>query len=531
MAEQRRAIGRRSWRARRTTLVVALLALAPGSIAHAGAPAGPGRSQTSPSRSVAPTDTSPAPSPSPSVELGSMYAVVDQIGARALWERGFTGRGVNVAVIDTGVANVESLSGADKVIAMVDLSAEATVPEAQYMDTYGHGTHMAGIIAGRQPGADPALARQHPEWFLGVAPDAGLVSVKVGDNTGQVDVSQVIAGVDWVVEHAAELDIRVINLSYGSASVLPYAVDPIAAAVERAWQAGIVVVAAVGNDGRQMRSLASPANDPYVVAVAAAEASNGGDRFTVPTWASSGDGVRNPDVSAPGAHIISLRSPSSRIDIEHPEGYVSETLFKGSGSSQAAAVVSGAVALLLDARPELSPDQVKALLGTGNLAVAPIDPRFSGAGLVQLAGSVDAPAPAASQQWPASDGSGSLDAARGDRHVVIFNCVVRGEYSLMAEPWIGARWTGARWTDGTWDGARWTGSTWRGSRWVGARWTGARWTGARWTGVDWTGARWTDGSWTASSWTGARWTGARWTAAGWADMSWSGARWSGASWT
>ena len=148
-----------------------------------------------------------------------MYRVVDQIGARALWLRGIDGSGVNVAVIDTGVAPVAAL--AQQVVAVVDLSAEAGIEEARFIDTFGHGTHMAGIIAGATPGADPAQAAAHPEWFMGVAPRAGIVSVKVADNSGAVDITQVIAGVDWVTDHAAELNIKVLNLSYSSGSTLP----------------------------------------------------------------------------------------------------------------------------------------------------------------------------------------------------------------------------------------------------------------------------------------------------------------------
>jgi serine protease AprX len=246
---------------------------------------------------------------------GSMYNVVDQIGARTLWKAGITGKGVNVAVIDTGVADVPALSGADKVVAMVDLSAEAGVPGAEFVDTFGHGTHMSGIIAGRDPGANPATADQRPEWFLGVAPDAGIVSVKTGDNTGSVDVTQIIAGIDWVIENAASLNIRVINLSYGSGSTLGYQTDPLAFAVERAWQAGIVVVVSVGNDGKADKNLDMPAADPYVIAVSGAQVKN--KKFTVPSWSSWGKG-RLPDVSAPGASSRApFHTPSSSSYTPH----------------------------------------------------------------------------------------------------------------------------------------------------------------------------------------------------------------------
>jgi serine protease AprX len=464
------------------------------------------------------TETSP-PITGAAVEAGSMYRVVDQINARSLWAQGFDGSGVNVAVIDTGVAPVPEL--AHKTVAVVDLSAEARVPEARFVDTYGHGTHMAGIIAGTAPGITTAQAGNNPAWFMGVAPGAGIVSVKVADNSGAVDVSQVIAAVDWVTDNARDLNIRVINLSYSSGANLPYTIDPLAFAVERAWRAGIVVVAAAGNDGRSEKRLSAPATDPYVIAVAAAEPRNDG-KFKVPSWATSGDGVRNPDLSAPGASIHSLRAPSSRIDLMHPEGYVSEQLFKGSGSSQAAAVVSGAVALLLDARPELTPDQVKALLvaSADSRALNTSNPRFSGAGLLDVAAAAQRPTPNAVQSWTPSNGSAPLDQARVDEMVNALGAPIVGNTTVLGTPWEGTRWSGTRWSGGTWEGTRWSGGTWMGTRWSDSTWTGTRWSNTSWTGTRWSGTRWSN-----TSWTGTRWSGTRWS-----DSSWTGTRWSDGGW-
>ena len=462
--------------------------------------------------------------------LGSMYHVVDQIGARELWSEGITGEGINVAIIDTGVVPVAALSDADKVVAVVDLSAEAGVPEATYLDTYGHGTHVAGIIAGRTPGADPAQADDHPEWFMGVAPDAGLVSVKVADNTGAADISQVIAGVDWVVEHADELDIRVLNLSYTSRSPLDYESDPLTFALERAWNAGLVVVVAAGNDGWGARGLASPANDPYVIAAGAVEAVGDHD-FVVPSWASSGNGLRNPDVAAPGAHIDSLRVPASRVDQEHPEGFVSDTLFRGSGSSQAAAVVSGAAALLLDARPNLTNNQVKALLKRETQRPSPGAAALTGAGVIQLDDIYRLRARPGIQTFAPALGDGSLEAARGGQHVVYNGNVISGEITALGTSWTGTSWTGDRWTSGTWNGTSWTGGTWMGTSWTGTSWTGTSWTGTSWTGTSWTGTSWTGTSWTGTSWTGTSWTGTSWTGTSWTGTSWTGTSWTGTSWT
>ena len=453
--------------------------------------------------------------PAPTTSLGAMSSVVEQIGADDLWAAGVTGAGVNVAVVDTGVVPVPALDDSDKVVAVVDLSTEAAIPELRYLDTYGHGTHMAGIIAGR----DEATG------FRGVAPDAGLVSVKVADNAGTTDISQVIAGVDWVVDHADELDIRVLNLSYSSGSPLGYEIDPLSAAVERAWHAGIVVVVAAGNDHRSAGELASPADNPYVIAVAGAEARKGG-WFTVPNWATSGDGTRNPDLAAPGQSIESLRVPGSRIDVEHPEGYVDEWTFKGTGSSQAAAVVSGAAALVLQARPELTPDQVKGLLQAEAGLIAPPTPHFSGAGVVQLDGVLGASTPDLVRDWPRAEGTGSIEEARDGVHVVIDGVVIEGEITVLGARWSGARWTGARWSGAHWSGAHWSGGEWMGARWSGAHWSGAHWSGADWSGAHWSGARWSGAHWSGAHWSGARWSGARWSGARWCGEAWTGARWS-----
>ncbi len=333
---------------------------------------------------------------------GSLYNVTTAIGARTLWSAGYTGRGIDVAVIDTGISPVPSLSQAGKVVNGPDVSFDGTVPELSWLDGHGHGTHMAGIIAGKE-GTGAVSATADPERFLGVAPDARLLNVKVGDNTGAVDVSQVIAALDWIVEHRRDngLNVRVINLSFGTSGVQPYLVDPLARAVERAWNSGIVVVVAAGNDGRALYGLATPASDPFVITVGAAERTATG-AWTSPSFASNGNGLRNPDLVAPGRSIASLRVPGSRADVEHGvTGYVNEQLFLGSGSSQAAAAVSGGVALLLEQRPNLTPNQVKALLTKTADKMPGVSTTRQGNGLIDLAGASKASTPLALFSAPA----------------------------------------------------------------------------------------------------------------------------------
>ena len=170
-----------------------------------------------------------------------MASVVDQIGARDLWDAGITGAGVNVAIIDTGIAPVPALTSPGKVVAAIDFSAERNDPALAGRDGYGHGTHLAGIIAGRDGD------------FLGVAPDAGIVSIKVAGRDGAVSQDRMVDAVDWVVANADALDIDVLTIAFDSGLGTSHATDPLAAALDRAWDAGIVVVTAAGNRGADAR--------------------------------------------------------------------------------------------------------------------------------------------------------------------------------------------------------------------------------------------------------------------------------------
>ena len=204
----------------------------------------------------------------PTTDAGSLYNTTLATGAQTYWKAGYTGKGVDVAVIDTGTAPVPGLATAGKIVNGPDLSFESQAPNLRYLDTYGHGTHMAGIIAGRGAGAVAGSYAGDTTNFLGMAPDARIVSVKVADAMGAADVSQVIAAIDWVVQNknTGGLNIRVLNLSFGTNTSHPYTIDPLCHAVEAAWKKGITVVAATGNAGYYMTpggaGLTSPARDP-----------------------------------------------------------------------------------------------------------------------------------------------------------------------------------------------------------------------------------------------------------------------------
>jgi serine protease AprX len=439
-----------------------------------------------------------------------------------------TGKGVTVALIDSGVVPVDGLDDEGKVVNGPDLSFESQSDDSRYLDTFGHGTHMAGIIAG------------DGEGFTGVAPDARLLSVKVATADGATDVSQVIAALDWVVQHRSDegMNVRVVNLSFGTESTQSYLLDPLAHAAEVAWRKGLVVVVSAGNNGNGTAQLTNPAMDPYVLAVGASDdlGTERRDDDVVTDFSNRGSVERTPDLVAPGRSIQSLRVPGSYIDETYPTGRVATTdgseprFFRGSGTSQSAAFVSGTVALLLQQRPELSPDQVKAILkSTADPMWA--DRRLQGAGLIDARAAVRAPVPwslFARQLHPVSLGTGSLEAARGGSHVADpeTGTELVGEMDIF-----GQAWDGRSWSEAAWEGRSWSGGTWNGRSWSGDDWSGSSWSGRSWSGRSWSGDSWAGRSWSGRSWSGRSWSGRSWSGRSWSDLLWAGRSWSGRSWS
>jgi serine protease AprX len=487
---------------------------------------------------VTPMSVDPTLGYDPTGDLGSMSAVTRLVGAQDLWAAGYTGKGVDVALIDTGVAPVTGIN--DHIVNGPDLSFDYQAGQPAGVDAFGHGTHMAGIIAGRDPSATASSAGcttclnssgySDTTKFVGVAPDARVVNVKVGAFNGATDVSQVIAGIDWVVQHRNDhgMNIRVLNLSFGTDSSQPYTIDPLAYAAEVAWKHGIVVVASAGNDPKAP-SLSDPAYDPTILAVGASDA-NGSLNPTdgvVASFSSPGNDARRVDVVAPGTHVISLRSPGSYVDTNFPTSEVGSRFTRGSGTSQAAAVTSGLVADLIQRFPTATPDQLKALvMWTGQQINVPTGLN-DGAGIISGSRALKRTSLFTSvQRFTPSTGLGSLEAARGSVHVLLDGVALTGEQDIF-----GNAWNGQRWSQASWNGTSWNGGLWNGARWSGDGWDGARWSNALWDGVDWTGQRWSGQRWSDQVWDGQRWSGTTWSGARWSSGVWDGARWSDSSWS
>jgi subtilisin family serine protease len=471
-----------------------------------------------------------------SLDTGSLYNTTKIIRAQDMWRNGITGRGIDVALIDTGVVPVNGLTAPGKVVNGPDLSFESQASNLQYLDTYGHGTHMAGIIAGRDDNVSNISDMTAHDNFDGVAPDARIVNMKVAESSGATDVSQVIAAIDWVVQHRHDngLNIKVLNLSFGTDGTQSYLDDPLTYAAEVAWQKGIVVVVAAGNTGFGSSSLNDPATDPFVIAVGADDPHGTGSTTddTIPSWSTRGNTKRSPDLVAPGKSIVSLRDPGSNIDVSHPEGLVNSRFFRGSGTSQSAAVVSGAAALLLQQRPGLTPDQVKTLMTSTASPIAGADSLSQGAGLLNLRAASSAATPAnATQTFAPSTGLGTLEGARGSVHVSMDGVQLTGEQDIFGHAWDPNVMSPAEMNESSWDGGTWNGSSWSGSSWSGSSWSGSSWSGSSWSSSSWSGSSWSSSSWSGSSWSGSSWSGSSWSSSSWSGSSWSSSSWSSSSWS
>ena len=477
----------------------------------------------------------------PVTDAGSLYSTTVATGAQAYWKAGYTGKGIDVAVVDTGAVPVGGLATAGKLVNGPDLSFESQAKGLRYLDTYGHGTHMAGIIAGRADGAVAGSYAGDTTNFLGMAPDARIVSVKVADAMGAADVSQIIAAIDWVVQNKTTggLNLRVLNLSFGTNTTNPYTIDPLCHAVEAAWKKGITVVAATGNAGFYMTpggpGLTSPARDPYVLSVGATDTnktlSTADDR--VASFSSSGvvgtGGTKNPDLVAPGRSIISLAVPGSFIDQTYGAGgTVTGGYLRGSGTSQATAVASGAAALVLSQHPTWTNNQVKALLTTTarKLSAGTMTPAAQGQGTLDLAKALGVTSVAAASSSTNSTGTATLESARGTAHLIDNGVVLSGEQDIFATPVSTAtlasrRTAGTAWTGGTYNGQAWTGSAFTGTSWDSTTWSGRMWSGRMWSSVTWTGRMWSGRMWSSGTWTGRMWSASHWSGNTWSSADWN----------
>ena len=333
---------------------------------------------------------------------------------------GLDGSGVTVAVVDTGVADVPGLAGR---VTHVDVTGDGVG------DGYGHGTFVAGLVAGET---------------TGVAPGASVLDVKVGHDDGSTSLSDVLAGLQVVAEHP---EVRVVNLSLSSGSRLPTSVDPLCQALDALWDSGVTVVVPAGNDGPLRNTVSSPGNDPTLLTVGALDEAGTTDRSDdrVTDWSSRGGLLLKPDLVAPGAHLTSLGVPGSVIWNANPTAQRAGGRFVGSGTSFSTAVTTGATAVLLQARPRLTPDRVKTVLRRSAYDVAGLR---------------------------SATGAGGLDLGAA--------LVTRSPYSLY-DGW----WGWGSFGDGGWDANSWSANSWSANSWSARQWSARQWSARQWSTLAW----------------------------------------------
>jgi serine protease AprX len=472
-------------------------------------------------------------------DAGVTHRIQKVVNSDKLWSRGVDGSGITVALLDTGVyAGHPDLAG--RVVHCEDFSHERGT-EAECADTFGHGTFMAGLIAGNGAASNGK--------YKGAAPGASIVSVKAAGYDGSTDVSTILAGIQWVVAHKDVYGIDVLNLSLGTDSSQDYRLSPLNYAVEQAWKGGIAVVVSAGNSGPDARTVMKPGDDPYVITVGSSndEGSMAISDDRVPVFSSKGptraNGISKPDVVSPGVHTVSLRSPGSAIDNQFGStAAVDGSYFKGTGTSMSTATVTGVVAQILQANPALTPDQVKHRLTSTARKIADTDPNSAGAGLVDaFAASSSLSLASANVGVTPSSGLGLLQLDRAGLDVEVVTpagqIALFGEFVAQTDPdqvtlenpgglvpFLASSWK----VDG-WDASSWKASSWKTEDWAASSWKASSWKGTEWEASSWKGTEWNNLDWEASSWKASSWKDFDWDASSWKASSWKSA-WYAAAW-
>jgi serine protease AprX len=427
--------------------------------------------------------------------MHSTTTTIAPAAGQSLHHRGLTGRGVGIAVIDSGVTAPDEFG--DRLVVGPDFTVDGATDD-HGRDRTGHGTHLAGLAAGAR---------------TGVAPGAHVVNLKVAGEGGATDPMAVIAAIDWAVANRRQLQLGVILLAFG-ADQFESGRDPLAEAVARAWKAGLVVVTSAGNEGDA--PLPTPAHIAEVLTVGAGELVDGSwQRCDFSNVGRSGE---RADLLAPGRSMV---GPVVHGAVEAPESsFVGPDHVKGSGSSQAAAVAAGAAALLLEADGSLTPDEVKQILCTSAVRV---DDPAAGAGAMDLelalvllaSGLFRDAAPqsltaAGARAWKGAEWSG---------------------WAWKGWAWKGLEWSGLEWSGWAWKGLEWAGLEWSGWAWKGLEWSGLEWSGWAWKGLEWSGLEWSGWAWKGLEWSGWAWKGLEWSGWAWKGWAWKGLEWSGLEWS
>ncbi len=460
--------------------------------------------------------------------LSTTYPI--SVNANDPWSKGYTGAGVTVAVVDTGVspkdrADFIAPDGSTRVVAEVAVNPSASGTR----DGFGHGTHVAGIVGGFKPKGK----------YVGIAPEASFINVKVADDTGLSTIADAIAGLQWVYENQAQYNIRVVNLSLHSSVPESYRSSPLDAAVEALWFKGVFVVVAAGNLGGAPDAVFyPPANDPFVMTVGAIDdkaTTNYGDDVPTP-WSSYGttqDGFAKPELLTPGRSIVSTIDPGSYLYAAYPAKIVDTNYFSLSGTSMAAGVMSGVAALVLERHPDWKPGELKcSLVSTSRALAKPYQtwkvPRAGAASnLSAPACNSDigiAPSTALAPMLKAgvvAFVAGSADqAAAGTAIGFDVNAIGGSGTDLNDLDWSAIKWDAITWSAIKWDAIKWDAIKWDAIKWDAIKWDAVTPDGVNFSAITWSAIKWDAITWSAITWSSIKWDAIKWDAIKWDAIKW-----------
>jgi len=432
------------------------------------------------------------PPPPPARQLDNVFPQVTD--ASAVIAGGNSGQGVGVAVVDTGIAELPDFAG--RLRPGVDFTTENN----PHLDSYGHGTFVAGLIAGDGSSSSGV--------YVGEAPGADLVPVKVAGKSGSTTVSTLIRALQWIKDDTTD-NIRVVNMSVGAIPQGPTALNPLDQAVETLWQSGYVVVTSAGNNGASRGTVTSPGDDPLVITVGALD-----DKDTVtptddavPSFSSNGptssDAWWKPDLIAPGKSVVSVMAPRSVIWNNFKSARVGTTNFVGSGTSFAAAITSGAAAMLLVDNPAATPDNVKAaLLTTTNAGPGTVqDPFQQGHGVLDVARAVDEPVvnmvqDVSSIPIPVVGTPIPLVSTQIVSTWATVNVTEQLLYpSPYPFPYFGDATTSQDSGTPLFQSSAWNSSAWNSSAWNSSAWNSSAWNSSAWNSSAWNSSAWNSSAW------------------------------------
>jgi len=425
---------------------------------------------------------------------------LDTLNVKQVWDKGLQGQGVTVAVIDSGIFMDRDFTLFPGKPHTRILAQESFVNNSS-TDEYGHGTHVAGIIGGHG-GASDGL-------YAGIAPQVNLINLRISDEFGMAYESDTVEAMQWVFDNKELFNIRVVNLSINSTSEMSYHESPLNAAAEILWFNGLVVVASAGNKGpagSYNTVNAAPANDPFIITVGASDEHGTSDRSddTIAPYSAYGttmEGHLKPDIIAPGQDIISVLAFSSDWYYDYPERAVlGQEYFRISGTSMAAPMVTGAVVLLLQAEPDLTPDQVKyRLMNSGA--------KLEGFAYLDI---YDAFSTATHES--ANDGNVP--------HMLLAKMALIAYWSYEAGGEI-CDWENIDWASVNWNSIDWASVNWDSINWDTVNWDSVNWNSVNWNSVNWNSVNWNSVNWNSVNWNSVNWNSVNWNSVNWNSGHWS----------